>query len=88
LWEQAGFPGLVLDAAWPQHDPQYLIDRQMEIGVQVKGKFRASILVPNNADQDTVLGVAMRDPAILRHVGDGPFRKVIYVPGRVINIIP
>ncbi|HDP95623.1 MAG TPA: leucine--tRNA ligase [Candidatus Aminicenantes bacterium] len=88
LWEQAGFPGLVLDASWPQHDPRFLLDQEVEIGVQVKGKFRGSIRVPNNADQDTVMTYALRDATIHRHVGEGPFRKVIFIPGRILNIIP
>ena len=88
LWQRAGFPGMALDASWPRHDPRFLLDSEIEIGVQVKGKFRGSIMVPKDADEKAVLALALKDAAILRHVGDGPFRKVIYIPGRILNIIP
>jgi len=88
LWDRAGFDGLVLDAQWPEFDPRFLVDSEVEIGVQVKGKFRGSIRVPKDADQEAVLACALEDPGIRRHVGDGPLRKVVYIPGRILNIIP
>jgi leucyl-tRNA synthetase len=88
LWERMGLPNLVFDGTWPKHDPQYLVETEIEIGVQVKGKLRASIKVPADADQDTALKIALENEAVRRHVGDGPLRKTIYVKGRILNLIP
>jgi len=88
LWERAGFDGMVIDARWPEFDPQYLVDNEVEIGVQVRGKFRGSIMVSQNAQEDEVLKKALADPGISRHVGNGELRKVIFIPGRILNIIP
>ena len=88
LWEYLGFSGMVFDSPWPAHDPRFLEDDEVEIGVQVKGKFRGSILIPSEASRESVLEMAMSKDFISRHIGEGPFRKVIYVKGRVLNIIP
>jgi leucyl-tRNA synthetase len=88
LWERLGSPNLVFDCTWPKHDPQYLREAEIEIGVQVKGKLRASIKVPADADQDTALKIALENEAVRRHLGDGPLRKAIYVKGRILNLIP
>ncbi len=87
LWERVGFSGMVFDSSWPVHDPQYLVEEEVEIGVQIKGKFRGSITLPPDADQDAALEKALADPGIKKHVGDGPLRKVIYIKGKILNII-
>jgi len=88
VWERMAFTGSVFDNSWPTHDPQYLILDTIEIGVQVKGKLRGSINVPPDAGQEEALAAAMADESIVKHAGAGPFRKVIFVKGRILNIIP
>ncbi len=87
LWERIGFEGMVFDSTWPTHDPQYLVQEEVEIGVQVKGKLRGSIKIAPDATQEEALKIAMADVNIKKHIGDGPLRKVIYVKGRILNLI-
>jgi leucyl-tRNA synthetase len=72
---------------WPEADPALLVDDAVEIAVQVQGKVRAKIRVPADADEDTVLEAAMAVENVARHVGDGRPRRVIYVAGRLLNIV-
>jgi len=88
LWERLRLPESVFEAEWPVHDAALLVEDTVEIGVQVGGKFRGSIRVPAGADQDEVVAAALRNESIHRHVGEGPFKKVIYVRGRILNLIP
>ena len=87
LWQRMGFTGIAFDAGWPTHDPQYLVADEIEIGVQVKGKLRGSIKMPPEAGQEEALAIALANDTIKKYTGDGPFRKVIYVKGRILNII-
>ncbi len=88
LWDRMGFEGNILkDTSWPKHDPQYLVEDEIEIGVQIKGKFRGSIKLPPDAGQDEALKRAMAEESISKHVGDGPLRKVIYIKGKILNLI-
>jgi leucyl-tRNA synthetase len=87
LWERLKFPGMVFDATWPKYDPKYLEKQVVEIGVQVKGKLRGSIKISPNAEQEEVLQKALADPGIRKHSGEGPFKKVIYIKGKILNLI-
>ena len=87
LWETLGRSDAVLeDVAWPEVDESAAADDAIEIVVQVKGKKRASVSVPANAEQAVIEAVALE--ATAKWVGDAPPRRVIYVPGRLVNIIP
>jgi leucyl-tRNA synthetase len=87
LWERMKFKKMVFDSSWPRHDPQYLVQEEVEIGVQVKGKLRGSIKIAPESTQAEALKIALADATIKKHVGDGPLRKVIYVKGRILNLI-
>jgi leucyl-tRNA synthetase len=87
LWERMGFEGMVFDSTWPAHDPQFLVQEEIEIGVQVRGKLRGSIKIAPDAQQDEVVKKALEDEGVKRHVGDAPLRKVIYIKGRILNLI-
>jgi leucyl-tRNA synthetase len=87
LWQRMELPGMVFDGPWPTHDPQYLVTEEIEIGVQVKGKLRGSIIIAPETSQDDAVAMALQDEGIKKHVGDGPLRKVIYIKGRILNLI-
>lgn len=87
LWERLDFEGMVFDNPWPTHDPRYLKQEEIEIGVQIKGKLRGSIKIPPDADQDTALKIALENETVRRHLGETPPCKVIYVKGRILNLI-
>lgn len=87
LWQRLGFQGILFDAQWPKADAKFLVQEEVEIGVQVKGKLRGSIKIVVDASQEEALQAALADTTIKKHVGDGPLKKVIYVKGRILNLI-
>ncbi len=87
VWEKMAFGGMVFDSLWPKHEPKYLVQEEVEIGVQIKGKLRGSIIISPDATEEDALKAAMENPSINKHVGDKPFRKVIYIKGRILNLI-
>jgi leucyl-tRNA synthetase len=88
LWEMLGHDHTLAYEPWPDADPSLLEEAEREIVVQVKGKLRARIRVPADASEDLVRERALGDPNVRRHLGDGEPRRVIYVPGRLLNIVP
>lgn len=87
LWTVLGHDELLATAQWPIIDESLLSVDSVTIGVQVNGKVRASITLPKDADQDTAQGLALADESVQRAVNDKTIRKVIYVPGRILNVV-
>jgi leucyl-tRNA synthetase len=87
LWERMGHGESVGRESWPAHDPAYLVEDEVEIVVQVLGKKRAVIRVPASAEQDVVEKAALEDEQVKKHIEGKTVRKVIYVPGRLVNVI-
>jgi leucyl-tRNA synthetase len=75
------------DAAWPAFDPALLVDDEVEIAVQVQGKVRARIMVPAKADPKAVEQIALGHPQVVPHLGGKAPKKVIVVPGRMVNVV-
>lgn len=86
LWEQTGGSGSVFDAGWPEFDPALAAEDMIELVVQVNGKVRSKIAVPREIDQDAALALAMADPVVAKFASGTP-KKVIFVPGRLLNIV-
>ena len=86
LWEQTGGMGSVFDSAWPSFDPRLALDDSIELVVQVNGKVRGKITVARDISEQEALVVALADPTVSRFTAGDP-RKVIFVPGRLLNIV-
>jgi leucyl-tRNA synthetase len=87
LW-QALKPGTeLLDQAWPKADPQALLQDDIELVVQVNGKLRAQIRVAKDADRPTIERIALDHEHIQKTIAGQSVKKVIVVPGRLINIV-
>ena len=86
LWERLGGAGSVFDAGWPVFDPTIAAEDLLTLAVQVNGKLRGTIRVARDIGQEGALTAALADPAISRFV-PGPPKKVIYVPGRLLNVV-
>ncbi|MBI1364545.1 MAG: leucine--tRNA ligase [Alphaproteobacteria bacterium] len=86
-WETLGGEGFVCDAPWPKADPALLVRETVTLGVQVNGKRRAEIEVPAEADAKAVEEAALSDEAVKRHIDGKTIRKVVVVPGRIVNIV-
>ena len=87
LWERLGGTGSVTRADFPRFDPALLVQDTIELPVQVNGKVRARITVVVDADEETVVAAALSEPNVSAHVGDTDVRKVIYVAGRMLNLV-
>ncbi|NCA16455.1 MAG: leucine--tRNA ligase, partial [Betaproteobacteria bacterium] len=90
LWVDLGFtrgqPDL-LDAPWPQLDESALLREVVELMLQVNGKLRGSLSVPANADREAVEAAALRSEAFSKFSEGKEPRKIILVPGRLVNIV-
>ncbi len=86
LWERLGRSEALEDVPWPEADDAAAADDAIEIVVQVMGKKRASISVAPDAARETIEAAALE--AAGKWMGDAPPRRVVYVPGRLVNIIP
>jgi len=87
LWQALGHKEAVLDVRWPKPDDAALKQDSLEIVVQVNGKLRGRVSVPVQADEDKVREIALADEAVARHVGGKSVKKIIVVPGKLVNIV-
>ncbi|MGS2743756.1 leucine--tRNA ligase [Halomonas sp. LS-001] len=87
LWEQLGHTDPVIVAPWPSVDEQALTRDSLELVVQVNGKLRARVEAPASADKAAVEALAMADDNVQRHIDGKAVRKVIVVPGKLVNIV-
>jgi len=87
LWRAARFGEDVMQASWPDPDPKALEQDEVELVVQVNGKLRGSIRVPKAADRGAIEGLALANPNVQRFVAGQHVKKVVVVPGRLINLV-
>ncbi|MFZ4594534.1 MAG: leucine--tRNA ligase [Verrucomicrobiaceae bacterium] len=79
--------GFVADVVWPTYDPAALIDDEIEIVIQVNGKRRDSFTVPLNTSKEEIEKQALASPRVAEFTVGLTIRKVIYVPGKLVNIV-
>lgn len=87
LWQQLGKTGLIIDAQWPQVDESALVQDSLTLVVQVNGKLRGQIEVPASATRDDVEASARANENVVRFTEGLTIRKVIVVPGKLVNIV-
>ncbi|MBT8144241.1 MAG: leucine--tRNA ligase [Gammaproteobacteria bacterium] len=87
LWRQLGGKGTVVDAAWPRVDEAAMQRSSVDIVVQVNGKLRGKVTVAVDADRDQVTKQALAEENVVRFIGNKQVRKVIVVPGRLVNVV-
>ena len=87
LWERLGKENRLYTEPYPSHDEEALKEEEVEIPIQVNGKVRAKIVIPFNADKETVEKIALENPNVKKYVEGKTIRKVIYVPNRLLNIV-
>jgi leucyl-tRNA synthetase len=86
LWEVMGGTTSVFDAGWPAYDPALVTEDRVTMAVQVNGKTRGTISVAKTATQDDAMAAVHADPALAKFIAGTP-KRVIFVPGRLINVI-
>ena len=87
LWSRLGHETSLAYEAWPEADRSLLVAEQIELAVQVQGKLRGRARVPADADEAAVREAVLALPNVQRHIGGRTPRRVIYVPGRLVNIV-
>jgi leucyl-tRNA synthetase len=87
LWRELGFGEAVIDASWPQPDEAALVRDTVDLVVQVNGKLRGRISVAADAGKDQIESLAVAEPQVARHLEGKSVKKVIVVPGRLVNIV-
>jgi len=93
LWEKlaqafpAGSGQLLADLPWPSYDPALLVEDEIELPVQVNGKVRARLMVCKDATEKEVEAAALSAPAITPHLEGRSIKKIVVVPGRLVNIV-
>ena len=90
LWQALGFAatlGDLLDAPWPQVDPSALVQDEVELVLQINGKLRGTLTVPANADRAAIEAAALACDAFVNYGAQGAIKKVIVVPGRLVNVV-
>jgi leucyl-tRNA synthetase len=87
LWERLGGAPSILDAAWPTVDAAQLEKQEVKIIFQVNGKMRGDATVPRDATQEDVVALAQANPRLAPFIDGKQVRKVIYVPGKILNMV-
>jgi leucyl-tRNA synthetase len=90
LWHKLGYEdglGTLLDAPWPEVDEQALVQSEIELMLQINGKLRGALTVPASADKAAIETAALASEAFIKHAQGAAAKKVIVVPGRLVNIV-
>ncbi len=90
LWDDLGFAkdhGGLLDAPWPEVDVSALVQDEIELVLQINGKLRGSVTVPAGADKAAIEAAALASEAFVKQAQGAAAKKVIVVPGRLVNIV-
>ncbi|MDX1645959.1 MAG: leucine--tRNA ligase [Longimicrobiales bacterium] len=88
LWERMGNEGSIFDGArWPEYDASKATRESVEMAVQVNGKLRATISVAKDASEDEVVAIARTEENVARHLDGKEERRVVHVPGRLVNFV-
>ncbi|SMO71910.1 leucine--tRNA ligase [Paracoccus laeviglucosivorans] len=87
VWSNAGGQGMVVDAAWPKADPALLVSDSVILPIQINGKRRAEIEVPKDMPKEQIEAMVLADETVLRFMEGAPVKKLIVVPGRIVNVV-
>lgn len=87
LWEQCGGKGSVHLSEWPKYDQSLLVQDVANVVVQVNGRVRANLSVAADATEPEVLAAAKSHEHVQKFIGQAQIKRVIYVPGRIINLV-
>jgi leucyl-tRNA synthetase len=87
LWRALGFGEDVFAAPWPQTEEAALVQKEVELVLQINGKTRGSIRVPRDASREAIEQAAVTSPLTQKHIAGAPVKKVVVVPGRLVNVV-
>ncbi len=87
IWAAQGGKGLIVTAPWPKADEAMLVDDTVTLPIQINGKRRAEIQVPADMPKEEVEKIALAHEAVIRTLDGATPKKVIVVPGRIVNVV-
>ena len=87
IWEATGHKTLCAQSKWPAYDEAKTVDATVEIGVQINGKSRGTVVIPKDADKDEAVAAVKASERLAALIEGKQIVKEIYVPGRIINLI-
>ncbi len=87
LWRELGFAGDVMHAPWPEVDQSALETDEIELVLQVNGKLRGHMRAPKNADRAALEALALDNESVRKFTNGQPPKKVVVVPGRLVNVV-
>lgn len=87
LWIDLGYGTDMLDAPWPEPDAAALVESETELVVQVNGKKRGDIRVARDADKAVIEAAVLAHPEVQKFMAGQPAKKVVIVPGRLVNVV-
>ena len=87
LWSQLSKPYSIHTQRWPEYDEEAAAEDIITLVVQVNGKLRGKIMVPSDAQKDTIEEIALGNENVQRFIEDMTIRKIIVVPGKLVNVV-
>ncbi|MDO5643154.1 MAG: class I tRNA ligase family protein, partial [Paracoccus sp. (in: a-proteobacteria)] len=87
IWAKSGGQGMVVDAPWPKPDPALLEDDTLTLPIQINGKRRAEITVPKAMPKEEIEALVLADDTVQRFLDGAAPKKLIVVPGRIVNVV-
>lgn len=87
LWRRLGHEESIHLQSWPEYDEALTVEKQITLVIQVNGKVRDKIEAPVDITEEEARRLAIESPRVKAHLGEGAVRQVIYVPGRLVNIV-
>jgi len=86
-WSLLGHANSLSAHPWPVYDEALCVDNVVTVAVQVNGKLRGTLEIESAASEEIALDLALKQPSIQKFINDKPFKKVIYVPGKILNLV-
>ncbi len=87
LWQKLGEKKSIHKSSWPKWDKKKIVDENITIGVQINGKVRSEITIPKDMEEGDVKALILKDEKVLEWIGGETVKRIIYVKGRIINIV-
>jgi leucyl-tRNA synthetase len=87
MWRELGEKKSIHLSKWPKFDPKKFANETIKIVVQVNGKIRTELVIQKEMDQEAVKAMALKDTAIIPWIEGKEVKRIIYVPGRLVNIV-
>ena len=87
LWWQLHSSESILDKPWPAIDEKLLVDDKVKIAIQINGKLRSEMEIEKDTEEETIKSLAILDKKVEKYLDNNEIKKIIYVPGKILNIV-